>query len=160
MAFGLGKSEKRPEDEGDLGHEDPREGSEDMSPPNSHRESENGDSPAAASPAADAQAQESAEYRPEAFRPTFLDESKPGDSAATSASPTRQPQGDAFFVSVTRQDTTDIHRFDSPTEAQTCLEQLLEEGIPEEEVAAFSGQRLSFKVSHRPIVKLSTTEAD
>ena len=160
MAFGLGKSEKRTEDESETVPEETLEGSEDMSAPNSHHQGENGDSPEAGSPAADAQAQESAEYRPEAFRPTFLDKSKPGDSTAASSPPTGQPQGDAFFVSVTRQDTTEIHGFDTSSEAQAFLEKLLDEDVSEEQVAAFSGHRLAFKVSRRPVVTMSTTEAD
>jgi hypothetical protein len=160
MAFGLGKSEKRTEDESETVPDETLEGSEDMSEPNSHREAENGDSPEAGSPAAEAQTKESAEYRPDTFRPTFLDESKPSDSTAASSPPTRQPQGDAFFVSITRQDTTEIHGFDTSSEAQAFLEKLLDEDVSEEQVTAFSGYKLAFKVSHRPIVKLSTTEAD
>ena len=160
MAFGLGKSEKRTEDESETVPDETLEGSGDVPAPDSEHEAENGDSPVADPAAANARAQESTEYRPETFRPTFLDESKPGDSAATSASPTRPPQGDTFFVSVTRKDMTEIHRFDSPPEAQTFLEKLLEEGVPEDQVTAYSGHKLTFKVSHRPIVKLSTTAAD
>jgi hypothetical protein len=159
MGFGLGKSEKRLEDEGEAALEETLEGSDDVPAPDSEHEAESGGSPIADAPAAEAQTKESAAYRPEAFRPSFLEDEAPRD-ATVAASPPPPPSGDTFFVSVTRQETTEIRRFDSPAEAQTFVEHLLEEGLPEEEVAAFSGQRLSFKVSHRPVVKLSTTEPD
>src|SRR4030042_105680 len=66
------------------------------------------------------------------------------------------PKGDAFFVSVTKDGGTETHRFDGPSQAQTFVEQLLEEGVPQEEVTAFSGRRMAVRGSHRPIVKPAT----
>jgi hypothetical protein len=51
-----------------------------------------------------------------------------------------------------------LHRFDSATEAQAFVEEQLGDGVQQEDVAAFSGHRLGFNVSHRPIVKLLTQE--
>ena len=74
-----------------------------------------------------------------------------GEEPAPVAQP---PRGDAFFISVTKDDGAEIHRFESPSQAQTFVEQLLEEGVPQEEVTAFSGHRVALRVTHRPIVKL------
>ncbi len=91
-----------------------------------------------------------------AFRPTFLDSDAPGERAPAA----QPPKGDAFFVSVTRDGGTETHRFDGPSQAQTFVEQLLEEDVPQEEVTAFSGRRMALKVSRRPIVKLVTGQDD
>jgi hypothetical protein len=91
-----------------------------------------------------------------AFRPTFLDSDTPGERAQ--AAP--PPKGDAFFVSVTRDGGTETHRFDDPSQTQTFVEQLLEEGVPQEEVTAFSGHRMALRVTRRPIVKLVTGQDD
>lgn len=147
MPFGLGKSEKRPEDEGEAVREEALEGSE-AAP------AADADSPLVDSPAAGGQGEASTSSRSMSFRPAYLDEAPSREGTATSQA-TPAPEGDAFFVSVTRQHTTETHRFDNPAEAQTFLEKLLEEGVPKEEVSAFSGRKLAFKVSHRPIVKLS-----
>ena len=128
MPFGLGKSEKRAEDEGDTVREEVLEGSD---------------------VASDDQGEESAPARSTSFPPAFLGE------GATTPPAQPAPDGDAFFVSVTRQDSAETHRLGSPAEAQALLERLLEEGVPQEAISAFSGRKLTLKVSHRPIVKLS-----
>ena len=91
-----------------------------------------------------------------AFRPTFLDSDAPGERAPAA----QPPKGDAFFVSVTRDGGTETHRFDGPSQAQTFVEQLLEEGVPQEEVTAFSGHRMALRVTRQPIVKLITGQDD
>ena len=91
-----------------------------------------------------------------AFRPTFLDSDAPGERAPAA----QPPKGDAFFVSVIRDGGTETHHFDGPSQAQTFVEQLLEEGVPQEEVTAFSGRRMALRVSRRPIVKLVTGQGD
>ena len=94
------------------------------------------------------------------FRPDYLDDTAPHEGAtATAVAEVRPlPQGDAFFVSVTRDGVPDLHRFDSAAEAQAFIEEQLGEGVQQEDVSAFSGHRLAFNVSHRPIVKLLTPE--
>lgn len=84
-----------------------------------------------------------------AFRPDFLDKNAP------SQAPRSQPPSAVFFVSVAKQGGDEIHRFDDATTTQTFVEQLLEQGVPPEDVTAYAGRRLDFKVSHRPVVSLS-----
>lgn len=100
---------------------------------------------------------ESPPYKRMSFRPDFLDDASPGEGA-TAVTTRPLPQGDAFFVSVTRDGASETHRFDSAQEAQTFVEEQLGEGVQQEDVTAFSGRRLAFNVSHRPIVKLFTQE--
>ncbi len=91
-----------------------------------------------------------------AFRPTFLDSDAPSERAPAA----QPPKSDAFFVSVTKDGGTETHHFNGPSQAQTFVEQLLEEGVPQEEVTAFSGRRIALRVSRRPIVKLVTSQDD
>lgn len=95
-------------------------------------------------------------YKRMSFRPDFLDDTAPSEGATTATAVRPLPQGDAFFVSVTRDGATELHRFDSAAEAQAFVEEQLGDGVPQEDVTAFSGRRLAFNVSHRPIVKLFT----
>src|SRR3990172_12449586 len=97
-------------------------------------------------------------YKRMSFRPDFLDDAAPSEGATTAMAVRPLPQGDAFFVSVTRDGATELHRFDSTAEAQAFVEEQLGDGVPQEDVTAFSGRRLAFNVSHRPIVKLFTQE--
>lgn len=97
-------------------------------------------------------------YKRMSFRPDFLDDAAPSEGATTATAVRPLPQGDAFFVSVARDGTTELHRFDSTVEAQAFVEEQLGDGVPQEDVTAFSGRRLAFNVSHRPIVKLVTQE--
>ena len=99
-------------------------------------------------------------YKRMSFRPDYLDDTAPYEGApATAVADVRPlPQGDAFFVSVTRDGASEIHRFDSATEAQAFVEEQLGDGVQQDDVTAFSGRRLAFNVSHRPIVKLLTQE--
>ena len=97
-------------------------------------------------------------YKRMSFRPDFLDDAAPGEGATTATAVRPLPQGDAFFVSVTRDGSPELHRFDSAVEAQAFVEEQLGDGVPQEDVTAFSGRRLAFNVSHRPIVKLFTQE--
>ncbi len=158
MPLGLGKSEKRREEDGQAVPEDDLEGNEDTAAA-AEDEAVDGD-PVSESPAAEGQAEQTGEYRPMAFRPAFLDGPASHEGTAVASPTPPNPKGDAFFVSVARQDTTEIRRFDDPSEAQTFLEALLEEGVPQGDVAAFSGRRLTLKVSHRPVVKLSSSQED
>jgi hypothetical protein len=151
MPLGLGKSDKRPEHESDPAKEETledRQGAGTVDPESS------GPFPAG-QPHAGGQPQEQA---PDvmAFRPTFLDSDAPSERTPAD----QPPKGDAFFVSVTRDGGTETHRFDGPSQAQTFVEQLLEEGVPQEEVTAFSGRRMALRVSRRPIVKLVTSQDD
>lgn len=156
MPFRVGKTEKQPKEEAKTIPEETLEGGENAAAAEPHNEVEGGDSPVTEAPAAEVQTEESDQYRPPVFRPDYLDEA--AHSGSKPAAP--PPEGDAFFVSVTRQDTTETHRFESPAEAQTFLEELLDEGLPQEELTVFSGLKLPFKVRHRPIVKLSATQED
>lgn len=114
-----------------------------------------GASPATADPpATEDQANTDKEYRAPVFRPDYLDEDAARESAAASTPAREPPVGDTFFVSVTKKDGFETHRFENPIEAQTFVEQLLEDGVPQEEVTAFGGRKLALAVSHRPIVKL------
>lgn len=97
-------------------------------------------------------------YKPMSFRPDFLDDSAPSEGATTATVVRPLPQGDAFFVSVTRDGATDLQRFEGALEAQAFVEEQLGDGVQQEDVTAFSGRRLAFNVSHRPIVKLFTHE--
>ena len=97
-------------------------------------------------------------YQRMSFRPDFLDDASPSEGATTATAVRPLPQGDAFFVSVTRDGASEIHRFDSAAEAQAFVEELLGDGVQQEDVTAFSGRRLAFNVSHRPVVKLFTQE--
>ncbi len=89
------------------------------------------------------------------FRPSFLDtEERPVPETQP------RPQADVFFVEVTSNGTSETHRFDQAEEAQSFLEDLLNQGTPENEVAAFSGHRLAMKVSFRPVVHLNAGEEE
>ncbi len=160
MPFGLGKSDKPPEDEGAT-VEETLESSVATPSAGSDNGAEVGASSAIAEAlAADDQAETGKAYRPPTFRPDYLDEDAGREGAAASASAGEPPRGDTFFVSVVKQDGCEVHRFDDPAEAQAFVEELLEKEVPEEEIAAFSGRRLSLKVSRRPIVKLSSDQED
>jgi hypothetical protein len=141
MPLGLGKSDKQPEHESDPANEEAPHGRQGAG--------------TADQPHAEGQPQEEA---PDAmaFRPTFLDSDAPGERAPAA----QPPKGDAFFVSVTKDGGAETHRFDGPSQAQTFVEQLLEEGVPQEEVTAFSGRRMALRVTRRPIVKLVTSQDD
>ena len=156
MPFGLSES-TRPEDEDAVQQEnldgddeasaDAGDGAGDAGPQETDAPAGNGQT-------------ESEPYKRMSFRPDFLDDAAPSEGAtATAVADVRPlPQGDAFFVSVTRDGATELHRFDSTVEAQTFVEEQLGDGVPQEDVTAFSGRRLAFNVSHRPIVKLFTQE--
>ncbi len=151
MPFRLGKSEKQPKDE-EAAVEENLEGSEVTPSGNSDNSVHGGDSAATATAPAAEDKPKGGRQRIPTFRRAFLDEAAPDERAATPPPP---PEGDAFFVAVTGDGTAEIHHFDHPAEAQAFIEQLLQKDVPEEEVAAFSGRRLSLMVSHRPVVKLS-----
>src|SRR3989304_7127261 len=69
-------------------------------------------------------------YKRMSFRPDYLDDTAPHEGApATAVADVRPlPQGDAFFVSVTRDGTSEVHRFDSAAEAQAFVEEQLRHG--------------------------------
>jgi hypothetical protein len=90
-------------------------------------------------------------FRAPEFRPAYMDENRPSETAPA-------PPGDAFFVTVNGADGAAVHRFDDPAMAQQFVEQLLEEGVPEGDVTAFSARRLALHVRHRPVVTLLTSE--
>ena len=141
MPLGLDKSDKQPKHEGDPASEEPlqeSQGAGSADPPNPD------DQPKEDIPDA------------MAFRPAFLDSDTPSERAPTAQPPT----DDIFFVSVTKDGGIETHRFDDPSEAQAFVEQLLEEGVPQEEVTAFSGRRVALRVTHRPIVKLVASQDD
>ncbi len=120
-----------------------------------------GDSPATADPrAAEDQPTTGNEYRAPEFRPDYLDEDAPRKVTAATTPAREPPEGDTFFVSVTKQDGIETHRFEDPIKAQGFVEQLLEDGLPQEEVTAFSGRKLALAVSRRPIVKLLSSQED
>lgn len=152
MPFRLGKSEKRPE-------KDP-EGPEGTPSADLDEHAEDGDHPVAASPTDDSRMGESAPFRPMEFRPSFLDNGEPGEAAAATTPAAQVPEGDAFFVSVTQDGDSQVHRFDDPAAARAFVEEVLEKGVPEENVTAFSGRKLALKVTHRPIVKLVSAQED
>ena len=160
MPFGLGKSEKRTEDE-DMAPKKTAEGSEVAPTTASGNGAWEGDSPATAdTPATEDQAKTGKEYRAPTFRPDYLDEDTPRKGTATTTPAGEPLEGDTFFVSVTKQDGSETHRFEDPIEAQAFVEQLLEDGVPQEEVTVFSGRKLALAVSHRPIVKLLSSQED
>ena len=154
MPFGLSES-TRPEDEDAVQQEnldgddeasaDAGDGAGDAGPQETDAPAGNGQT-------------EGEPYKRMSFRPDFLDDAAPSEGATTATAVRPLPQGDAFFVSVTRDGATELHRFDSTVEAQTFVEEQLGDGVPQEDVTAFSGRRLAFNVSHRPIVKLFTQE--
>ncbi len=160
MPFGLGKSEKRTEDE-DMAPKRTAEDSEVAPATGSDNGAQEGDSPTTADPpATEDQAKTGKEYRAPVFRPDYIDEDTSREGAAATT-PAREPlEGDTFFVSVTKQDGSETHRFEDPAEAQAFVEQLLEDGVPQEEVTAYSGRKLALAVSHRPIVKLMGSQKD
>ncbi len=120
-----------------------------------------GDSPATAGPpATEDQEKTGNEFRAPNLRPDYLDEDEPRKGAAATTPAKERPEGDTFFVSVTKQDGSETHRFEDPIEAQGFVEQLLEDGLPQEEVTAFSGRKLALAVSRRPIVKLLSSQED
>ncbi len=137
------------------------EGSEVAPATESDNGTREGDSPVTTDPpTTEDQAQTDKEYRAPVFRPDYLDEDTPRKETAATTPARKPPGGDTFFVSVTKQDGSETHRFEDPTEAQTFVEQLLEDGVPQEEVTAFSGRKLALAVSHRPIVKLLSSQED
>ncbi len=160
MPFGLGKSEKRTEDE-DMAQKKTADGGEVAPATGSDKGTQKGDSPATADPpATEDQAKTGEEYRVPTFRPDYLDENTRRKGTAPTT-PAREPlEGDTFFVSVTKQDGSETHRFEGPIEAQAFVEQLLGDGVPQEEVTAFSGRKLALAVSRRPIVKLLSSQED
>jgi hypothetical protein len=89
-----------------------------------------------------------------AFRPTFLNSDAPNEPTPAA----QPPKGDVFFVSVSKDGGTETHRFDRSSQAQTFVEELLEEGVAQEQVAAFSGHRVALRVTNRPVVKLVTSQ--
>ncbi len=155
MPFGLGKSEKRPEDEGAAPEETLGGDEATTSDGPVSGVPDDGSSATAGAPAAEHQAGGGTHVP--TFRRDFPDEAAPPEGEAPPPPP---PEGDTFFVSVTRDDAAEIHRFDDPAEAQAFVEQLLEKDVPENDVAAFSGRRLALKVSRRPIVKLPGDQED
>ena len=154
MPFGLSES-TRPEDEDAVQQEtldgddeasaDAGDGARDAGPQETDAPAGNGQT-------------EGEPYKRMSFRPDFLDDAAPSEGATTATAVRPLPQGDAFFVSVTRDGSPELHRFDSAVEAQAFVEEQLGDGVPQEDVTAFSGRRLAFNVSHRPIVKLFTQE--
>ncbi len=136
MPFGLRKSEKQPEGKVEEGPSFPD------------------------SPAIEAQTGENAPQMPITFRPAFLDEDQQGEGVSARAPAAKPPAGDAFFVSVTQDGNSEVHRFDDPSTVQAFVEELLEKGTPEELVTAFSGRKLALRVSRRPVVKLVSSQKD
>ncbi len=160
MPFGLGKSEKRTEDE-DMTPQETAVGSEAAPTTGSDNGASEDASPVTAGPpATEDQAKTDKEYRAPVFRPDYLDEDASRKGAAAMTPVRESPEGDTFFVSVTKQNGIETHRFEDSVEAQTFVEQLLEDGLPQEEVTAYSGRKLALAVSHRPIVKLVSSKGD
>ena len=156
MPFGLSKSSP-PEDE-DSVSEETLDGSDEASA-DSGEGAADGNAQEAKVPAGNGHGDsDSGAYRRMSFRPDYLDDTAPVEQAPATAVAEAKPlpHGDAFFVSVTRDGAAEIHRFDSAIEAQDFVEQQLEDGVGQDDVTAFSGRRLAFNVSHRPIVKLLT----
>ncbi len=157
MPFGLGKTEKSTETEDTALKEDgevaPSTGSDNGAG--------KGDSSTTVdTPATKDQAEEETPQRAPVFRRDYLDEEAAREGAAA-ATPTRPPpHADVFFVSVTKKDGSETHRFADPIEAQAFVEQLLEEGVAREELTAFSGHKLALEVTHRPVVKLLGGQQD
>ncbi len=151
MPFGLHKSDKQSEHEDDPAKEEAVESEHDAGTADAEG---SGPSPAD-QPRAEGQPQEE-NADAMAFRPAFLDSDTPSEPAPAA----QPPKGDAFFVSLTRDGAIETHRFDGPSQAQTFIEQLLEEGVSQEEVNVFTGRQATVKVTHRPIVKLATSQDD
>jgi len=145
MPFGSQKPDKQPEHEGDPANEEAMEDRQDADSADSDG---SGPFPTDQPHANDQPQGENPDAM--AFRPTFLNSDEPSERAPAA----QEPKGDAFFISVARDDGIETHRFDGPSQAQAFVEQLLEEGVPQEEVTAFSGHRVALRVTHRPIVKL------
>ena len=141
MPFSLAKSDKHSKDEKET-------------PKDADKKIKDADAAGIDPPATDDQAEEETPQRAPVFRPTFLDEETPGPRAAATETATPPPEGDIFFVSVTRDGGAETHRFGNATEVQTFVEELLEADVPQEDVTAFSGRRLALKIRHRPVVKL------
>ena len=160
MPFRIGKSEKRTEDE-DMALKETAEGDEVAPSSGSDNGARKGDSSATEDPpVTEDQAETGKAYGTPKFRHDYLDEDAAREGAAA-ATPTRpQPHADVFFISVTKKDGSETHIFADPVEAQTFVEQLLEEGVAREEVTAFSGRKLALEVTHRPIVKLLGSQQD
>lgn len=87
------------------------------------------------------------------FRRTFLDSSEPAEPAQQP----RSPAGDLFFVTVNSNGANETHCFDDAAGAASFVADLLEQGMPQESVAAFSGRRVGLKVSRRPVVQLGVS---
>ena len=159
MPFGLGKSEKHMEDE-EMAPKKAAEGSE-VAPTTRSDNGREGAPPVTAGPhATKDQAKRDNVFRPPELRPDYIDEDASRESAAATKLARKPPVGATFFVSVTKGDGIETHRFEDPIEVQTFVEQLLEDGVPQEEVTAFSGHKLALAVSHRPIVKLVASKGD
>lgn len=152
MAFGLSKSEKRSAGEEEAARAETPEAGEDAVSTEALEEGVEEDVAADEAPSAEGSDGDGA-YQPMSFRPAFLDDETPQAAGKGAAAPPA-PDGDAFFVSVSRGGQTELHRFDNPREAQGFVEEMLAAGIPQDEVTAFSGRRLALMVSHRPVVKL------
>src|SRR3972149_5888097 len=104
------------------------------------RETLAGDDEAPAAAPAGTGETEGEPYRRMSFRPDFLDDAAPSEGAITPPAVRPPPQGDAFFVSVTRDGATELHRFDRAAEAQAFVEEQLGGGVPQEDVTAFTGR--------------------
>ena len=158
MPFGLSKSSP-PEDEDSVSEETLDGGNEASA--DSGEGAADGDAQEPKAPAGNGHGDsDSGAYRRMSFRPDYLDDAAPAEQAPATAVAEAKPlpQGDAFFVSVTRDGAAEIHRFDSAIAAQDFVEQQLGDGVGQGDVTAFSARRLTFHVSHRPIVKLLTQE--
>ncbi|KKL18098.1 hypothetical protein LCGC14_2478940, partial [marine sediment metagenome] len=102
MPFGLGKSEKRMEDE-DMASKKTAEGSEVAPATESDNGAREGDSPVTTDPpTTEDQAKTDKEYRAPTFRPDYLDEDTPRKGTATTTPAGEPLEGDTFFVSVTK----------------------------------------------------------
>ncbi|MCH7523161.1 MAG: hypothetical protein IH920_05265, partial [Chloroflexi bacterium] len=66
-------------------------------------------------------------FRPPELRPDYLDEDASRESAAATPPARKPPEGDTFFVSVTKQDGVETERFKNELEAQTFVEKPLED---------------------------------
>jgi hypothetical protein len=154
MPFGLSEP-TRPEDE-EAVQQETLDGDDEESA-DAGDGAEDGDAQETSAPANNGQT-EAEPYKRMSFRPDFLDDAAPSEGATTATAVRPLPQGEAFFVSVTRDGATELQRFDSAVEAQAFVEEQLGDGVPQDDITAFSGRRLAFNVSHRPIVKLFTQE--
>jgi len=145
MPLGLNKSDKQPQHESDPAGEEVLDTSEDTGSADSE-----GSDPSPTDQSEPSGQPHGDGHEAMAFRPAFLNSDMPGESAPAA----QPPRGDAFFISVSRDERVETHRFDGPSQAQTFVEQLLEEGVPEDGVTAFSGHRVTLRVTNRPVVKL------